>query len=193
MRRRSRRWRACVRVCVRAACGGCPRGAFQCTRREPRRAAVGAAVRPQSLMWGDADFCHEAGPSVQMMRVRFCLEAAEKPSYPAAYGILAMCRWSFCGPLILRCVASPYDGPTGNLSLLSRPRACSTFDGAARRAAGGVPVAVGGLPPCPGSGACRAIPGGRAGRPPVPTLVSSRLRHPRTMCNDERKLAPVRH
>ena len=33
---------------------------------------------------------HEAGPSVQMMRVRFCLEAAEKPSYPAAYGILAM-------------------------------------------------------------------------------------------------------
>ena len=90
MRRRSRRWRACVRVCVRAACGGCPRGASQCTRREPRRAAVGAAVRSQGLMWGDADFCHEAGPSVQMMRVRFCLEAAEKPSYPAAYGILAM-------------------------------------------------------------------------------------------------------
>ena len=38
----------------------------------------------------DAAARHEAGPSVQMMRVRFCLEAAEKPSYPAAYGILAM-------------------------------------------------------------------------------------------------------
>ena len=38
----------------------------------------------------DAAPHHEAGPSVQMMRVRFCLEAAEKPSYPAAYGILAM-------------------------------------------------------------------------------------------------------
>ena len=38
----------------------------------------------------DAAMHHEAGPSVQMMRVRFCLEAAEKPSYPAAYGILAM-------------------------------------------------------------------------------------------------------
>ena len=38
----------------------------------------------------DAAMHHDAGPSVQMMRVRFCLEAAEKPSYPAAYGILAM-------------------------------------------------------------------------------------------------------
>ena len=27
--------------------------------------------------------------------MRFCLEAAEKPSYPAAYGILAMSMWSF--------------------------------------------------------------------------------------------------
>jgi hypothetical protein len=43
----------------------------------------------------DAAAHHEAGPSVQMMRVRFCLEAAEKPSYPAAYGILAMSMWSF--------------------------------------------------------------------------------------------------
>ena len=43
----------------------------------------------------DAAPHHEAGPSVQMMRVRFCLEAAEKPSYPAAYGILAMSMWSF--------------------------------------------------------------------------------------------------
>ena len=43
----------------------------------------------------DAAMHHDAGPSVQMMRVRFCLEAAEKPSYPAAYGILAMSLWSF--------------------------------------------------------------------------------------------------
>ena len=64
----------------------------------------------------------EAGPSVQMMRVRFCLEAAEKPSYPAAYGILAMRMWSFVVLFILRCVASPYDGPTGNLSAGRRPR-----------------------------------------------------------------------
>ena len=75
----------------------------------------------------------EAGPSVQMMRVRFCLEAAEKPSYPAAYGILAMRMWSFVVLFILRCVASPYDGPTGNVSPRSRPQARSTYGGAARR------------------------------------------------------------
>ena len=157
MRRWSRRQRSRRRVCVRAcvcarACGrgGCPRGAFQCTRREPRRAAVGAAVRSQGVMWGDADFCHEAGPSVQMMRVRFCLEAAEKPSYPAAYGILSMRMWSFARSSYLRCVASPYDGPSGNLSPGRRRRARSMFDGAARRAPGGVPSLVGGgLPPCP--------------------------------------------
>jgi hypothetical protein len=88
----------------------------------------------------------EAGPSVQMMRVRFCLEAAEKPSYPAAYGILAMRMWSFVVLFILRCVASPYDGPTGNVSPWSRPRACSMGRRAARRARGGVPALVGGLP-----------------------------------------------
>ena len=180
MRRRSRRWRACVRVCVRAACGGCPRGAFQCTRREPRRAAVGAAVRSQGLMWGDADFCHEAGPSVQMMRVRFCLEAAEKPSYPAAYGILAMRMWSFVVLFILRCVASPYDGPTGNVSPWSRPRACSMGRRAARRARGGVPALWGaalcqppskqkrlGNPTRTMSNVARAISLSRAGRASV--------------------------
>ena len=178
MRRRSRRWRACVRVCVRAACGGCPRGASQCTRREPRRAAVGAAVRSQGLMWGDADFCHEAGPSVQMMRVRFCLEAAEKPSYPAAYGILAMRMWSFVVLFILRCVASPYDGPTGNVSPWSRPRACSMGRRAARRARGGVPSLFLCCPFAGPGGACRAIPGGR-GTPSSPgTLLLALLRHP---------------
>ena len=56
----------------------------------------------------------------------------------------------FFAPLILRCVASPYDGPTGNLSPGRRRRARSMFDGAARRAPGGVPSLVGGgLPPCP--------------------------------------------
>ena len=97
----------------------------------------------------DAAAHHEAGPSVQMMRVRFCLEAAEKPSYPAAYGILAMRMSTFLAPLILRCVASPYDGPTGNLSPGRRRRARSTFDGAARRAPGGVPSLLGGAAPLP--------------------------------------------
>ena len=50
-----------------------------------------ASLRARAAVAGfDAAPHHEAGPSVQMMRVRFCLEAAEKPSYPAAYGILAM-------------------------------------------------------------------------------------------------------
>ena len=70
MRRRSRRWRALAVAGAAPARGGCVR----------------------AHRWLDSTLAmhHEAGPSVQMMRVRFCLEAAEKPSYPAAYGILAM-------------------------------------------------------------------------------------------------------
>ena len=70
MRRRSRRWRA------RAVAGAAP--------------ARGGCVRAHRWLDSTLAMHHEAGPSVQMMRVRFCLEAAEKPSYPAAYGILAM-------------------------------------------------------------------------------------------------------
>ena len=67
-----------MRVGVRVAVAG----AAQHTR---------AWLRARAQVAGfDAAPHHEAGPSVQMMRVRFCLEAAEKPSYPAAYGILAM-------------------------------------------------------------------------------------------------------
>ena len=47
-------------------------------------------IRDRRVLDSTLAMHHEAGPSVQMMRVRFCLEAAEKPSYPAAYGILAM-------------------------------------------------------------------------------------------------------
>ena len=45
--------------------------------------------------------------------------------------------------------SSPYDGPTGNLSVLSRPRARSMFDGAARRAPGRRPFACLGAAPLP--------------------------------------------
>ena len=73
-------------------------GVWACVR------ALVAGAAPHARAWlraraegagFDAAPHHEAGPSVQMMRVRFCLEAAEKPSYPAAYGILAMAFWSF--------------------------------------------------------------------------------------------------
>ena len=53
---------------VRAACGGCP-AVIACDR-----------VRAQRVLDSTLAMHHEAGPSVQMMRVRFCLEAAEKPS-----------------------------------------------------------------------------------------------------------------
>ena len=72
---------ACVRAyvrCARARSRGLPRAARAWLRARAEGAGFDAAAH------------HEAGPSVQMMRVRFCLEAAEKPSYPAAYGILAM-------------------------------------------------------------------------------------------------------
>ena len=72
---------ACVRAyvrCARARSRGLPRAARAWLRARAEGAGFDAAPH------------HEAGPSVQMMRVRFCLEAAEKPSYPAAYGILAM-------------------------------------------------------------------------------------------------------
>ena len=84
MRRRSRRWRACVRACVRT-CAVRARGRGGCPARPAR-----GCVRAHRLLDSTLAMHHEAGPSVQMMRVRFCLEAAEKPSYPAAYGILAM-------------------------------------------------------------------------------------------------------
>ena len=117
-------------------------------------------VRAQRVLDSTLAMHHEAGPSVQMMRVRFCLEAAEKPSYPAAYGILAMRMWSFVVLFILRCVASPYDGPTGNVSPWSRPRACSMGRRAARRAPGGVPSLFLCCPIINPSGACRALSGG---------------------------------
>ena len=71
----------CARVSVRRARAR--------SRGLPRAARAWLRARAQGAGF-DAAAHHEAGPSVQMMRVRFCLEAAEKPSYPTAYGILAM-------------------------------------------------------------------------------------------------------
>ena len=68
-------------VCVWAACAR--------SRGLPHTRERGC-VRAHRWLDSTLAMHHEAGPSVQMMRVRFCLEAAEKPSYPAAYGILAM-------------------------------------------------------------------------------------------------------
>ena len=174
VRYRSRRWRVRASVCggvgrggdgVRALCAravagaGCP-----FFRRASGRwhASLRAPAVVAGFLWGTLAMHQEAGPSVQMMRVRFCLEAAEKPSYPAAYGILAMRMSTFLAPLILRCVASPYDGPTGNLSPGRRRRARSTFDGAARRAPGGVPSLLGGAAPLPARAPRRHDPSARA-------------------------------
>ena len=97
----------------------------------------------------DAAARHEAGPSVQMMRVRFCLEAAEKPSYPAAYGILAMRMSTFL--LLLSYVVWPRHmmvrRATSARGGVAGPALClmGRRDGlgeASRRL-------VGGLPPCP--------------------------------------------
>ena len=92
---------------------------------------------------------HEAGPSVQMMRVRFCLEAAEKPSYPAAYGILSMSMWSFLllfsyvvwpRHMMVRRATSARGGVVGpDLCLMGRR------DGLREASL----RCLGGLPPCP--------------------------------------------
>ena len=114
-------------LCARAVAGaGCP-----FFRRASGRwhASLRAPAVVAGFLWGTLAMHQEAGPSVQMMRVRFCLEAAEKPSYPAAYGILAMRMSTFLLLFILRCVASPYDGPTGNLSPGRRPRAALCVGG----------------------------------------------------------------
>ena len=68
-RRSRRRWRACADVlCARARLRGLPH-----TRER-------GCVRAQRLLASTLAAHHEAGPSVQMMRVRFCFEALENPS-----------------------------------------------------------------------------------------------------------------
>ena len=55
----------------------------------------------------------------------------------------------FFAPLILRCVASPYDGPTGNLSPGRRPLPV-LWVGGRRDGLGEASLrCLGGLPPCP--------------------------------------------
>ena len=116
----------------------------------------------------DAAMHHEAGPSVQMMRVRFCLEAAEKPSYPAAYGILAMRMSTFL--LLLSYVVWPRHMMVRRATS-ARGGVLSRFYGSAGGATGSGrrPFAFLVLPlfqpkRIP-SGACRALSGGgRAGR-----------------------------
>ena len=185
MRRRSRRWRACVRA-VRAVGRG--DGVRVRSRGLPR-----AWLRARTGGWmpmGDAGYAPRGRAQRADDARALLLGGGREALISGSVRHFGNVSVVFCGPLILRCVASPYDGPTGNLSPGRRRRARSMFDGAARRARGGVPSLLGGAAPLPR--ARRAIPGGRAGRPPVRTLVSSRLRHPRTTCNDD-KLAPVRH
>ena len=134
-RRSRRRWRACaVRVCacVRALCAGAVAGAAPHARAWLRARAAVAGF--------DAAPRHEAGPSVQMMRVRFCLEAAEKPSYPAAYGMVQCLKYFFW--LLLSYVARPPllsldDGLTGNPARRVAPglaiRVAGRRDGSGRR------------------------------------------------------------
>ena len=117
----------------------------------------------------DAAARHEAGPSVQMMRVRFCLEAAEKPSYPAAYGILAMSLWSFAVLLsyvvwprhmMVRRATSARGGVVGpDLCLMGRR------DGLREASL----RCLGGLPPCP----ARVEPSPAGERDALPSWHSS--------------------
>ena len=52
-----------------------------CVRARGRRGCpVRGCVRAQRVLDSTLAMHHEAGPSVQMMRVRFCLEALENPS-----------------------------------------------------------------------------------------------------------------
>ena len=120
-------------------------GAAPHTRAWLRARAEGAGF--------DAAPHHEAGPSVQMMRVRFCLEAAEKPSYPAAYGILAMRMSTFLlllsyvvwpRHMMVRRATSARGGVVGPALCLMGRR--DGLGEASLRCLGGLPQW---LPPCP--------------------------------------------
>ena len=142
MRRRSRRWRACVRACVRtcavrARSRGLPRAARAWLRARAQVAGFDAGYAPR----GRAERADDAR-ALLLGGGREALISRGVRHFGNAYVY-------FFAPLILRCVASPYDGPTGNLSPGRRRRARSMFDGAARRARGGVPSLVGGAAPLP--------------------------------------------
>ena len=67
---------------VRALCA-CVRAYVLCARARSRglpHTRERGCVRAQRLLASTLAMHHEAGPSVQMMRVRFCLEALENPS-----------------------------------------------------------------------------------------------------------------
>jgi len=120
---------------------------------------------------GDAAPRHDAGPSVQMMRVRFCLEAAEKPSYPAAYGMVQCLKYFFW--LLLSYVARPPllsldDGLTGNPARRAVPGLAIWVAGRRDGLREASLRFLGGLPHCQPTARRRFIGGGR-----VPRLYNS--------------------
>ena len=144
MRRRSRRWRAC-------ACGACCR-----SRRWRARAVAGAAPRGPRVVACARRGCWIRRCSAPRGRAQraddaraLLLGGGREALISRGVRHFGNAYVYFFAPLILRCVASPYDGPTGNLSPGRRRRARSMFDGAARRARGGVPSLVGGAAPLP--------------------------------------------
>ena len=119
----------------------------------------------------DAAPHHEAGPSVQMMRVRFCLEAAEKPSYPAAYGILAMRVSTFL--LLLSYVVWPRHMMVRRATSARGGVLFRLYAGGAARRARARPFACWGGCPLAPSGAVEPSPAGERDEhaAPVRTLV----------------------
>ncbi len=144
-RRSQRRWRACaVRACGRR--GGLP---LLPTRERPVARVIACARSGCRIPMGDAGYA----PGSRAQRAddarALLLGGGREALISRGVRHFGNAYVYFFAPLILRCVASPYDGPTGNLSPGRRPRARSTFDGAARRAPGGVPSLLGGAAPLP--------------------------------------------
>ena len=139
-RRSRRRWRACaVRACGRR--GGLP---LLPTRERPVARVMRAPRSGCRIPMGDAGYA----PGSRAQRAddarALLLGGGREALISRSVRHFGNAYVYFFAPLILRCVASPYDGPTGNLSPGRRRRARSMFDGAARRARGGVPSLLGG-------------------------------------------------
>ena len=141
-RRSRRRWRACaVRACGRR--GGLP---LLPTRERPVARVIACARSGCRIPMGDAGYA----PGSRAQRAddarALLLGGGREALISRGVRHFGNAYVYFFAPLILRCVASPYDGPTGNLSFFSRPRACSTGRRFVGRVPGGVPSLWGGCP-----------------------------------------------
>ena len=132
--------RACVRAyvrCARARSRGLPRAARAWLRARAQVAGFDAGYAPR----GRAERADDAR-ALLLGGGREALISGSVRHFGNVYVV-------FCGPLILRCVASPYDGPTGNLSPRSRPLPVICVGGRRDGLGEASLRLLGGLPPCP--------------------------------------------